>query len=48
MAASAFQSTIVERARITVASPTGIELARMAGFFAIRMAPLRRRLQRPS
>jgi hypothetical protein len=28
----AFQSTTVGRAHITVASPTGIELARMAGF----------------
>jgi hypothetical protein len=31
MAASAFQSTTVGRARITAASPTGIELLRMAG-----------------
>jgi hypothetical protein len=33
MAASAFQSTTVGRARITAASPTGIELLRMAGIF---------------
>jgi hypothetical protein len=44
MAVSAFQSTIVGRARITVASPTGIEPARMAGFlFHTIGACLRRR-----
>ena len=37
MAASVFQSTTVGHARITVASPTGIELARMAVFF-LRLA----------
>jgi hypothetical protein len=46
MAASAFQSTTVERARITVASPTGIELARMAGSLCHPVgARLRRRPQ---
>jgi hypothetical protein len=42
MAASAFQSTTVGRARITVASPTGIELAGWRPFSAIRLARARR------
>jgi hypothetical protein len=46
MAASAFQSTTMGRARITVASPTGIELARMAAFLCHTIgARLRQRPQ---
>jgi hypothetical protein len=46
MAASAFQNTTMGRARITVASPTGIELARMAAFLCHTIgARLRQRPQ---
>ena len=46
MAASAFQSTIVERVRITVVSPTGIEPGTDAGFLCHPIdARLRRRPQ---
>jgi hypothetical protein len=48
VAASAFQSTTVGRARITVASPTGIELAWMAAFLSHTIGARPPPAERPS